>query len=60
MSNEKKYILQSCDLIREGCPCEPEPPLKNWPGKPWLEWKEEPRIEAGFSYGLLVIVSLYT
>jgi len=40
--------VESCDLIREGCPCEPEPPLKNWPGKPWLEWKEEPRIEAGF------------
>ena len=40
--------VESCDLIREGAPCEPEPEIKNWPGRPWHYYKDGPRIEAGF------------
>ena len=40
--------VQSCDLIREGAPIAPEPPLSGWPEKPWNEYKDGPRIEAGF------------
>ena len=35
-------------MIREGCPAEPEPPLKNYPPRPWTEYKESLAIEAGF------------
>jgi len=40
--------VESSDLIREGCPVEPSPPLKGYPDKPWTEFKESAAIEAGF------------
>jgi len=40
--------VESSDLIREGCPIIPEPPLKNYPPHPWTESKESAAIEAGF------------
>ena len=54
---QAKVPLESCDLIREGCPIEPSPPLKGWPGKPWLEYKEGPRIEAGFRRYIRLVFS---
>jgi len=38
----------SCDLIREGAPCVPEPPLETWLPDPADFWQEGARIEAGF------------
>jgi len=40
--------VESSDLIREGCPAVPEPPLARYPPHPWTEFKEAPAIEAGF------------
>jgi len=40
--------VESSDLIREGCPVAPEPPLANYPPHPWTESKESAAIEAGF------------
>ena len=42
------YFFKSSDLIREGCPAVPEPPLARYPPHPWTEFKEAPAIEAGF------------
>jgi len=38
----------SCDLIREGAPCIPEPPLESWSPDPCDFFQEGARIEAGF------------
>jgi len=38
----------SCDLIREGAPCEPDPPLESWQPEPAEFYQEGARIEAGF------------
>lgn len=38
----------SCDLIREGAPCVPEPPLESWTPDPADFFQEGARIEAGF------------
>jgi len=38
----------SCDLIREGAPIEPDPPLDSWSPDPCDFFQEGPRIEAGF------------
>lgn len=40
--------VESSDLIREGCPINPSPPLDGYPPKPWTEYKESAAIEAGF------------
>merc|ERR1712059_130322 len=38
----------SCDLIREGAPCEPDPPSEHWTPEPSEFFQEGSRIEAGF------------
>jgi len=38
----------SCDLIREGAPCVPEPQIENWSPEPADFFQEGARIEAGF------------
>jgi len=38
----------TCDLIREGAPCVPEPPLESWLPAPSDFFQEGARIEAGF------------
>ena len=38
----------SCDLIREGPPCPPEPPLPSWSPEPHEFYQEGARIEAAF------------
>jgi len=38
----------SCDLIREGAPCTPEPPISHWEPEPQEFWEEGARIEAAF------------
>jgi len=38
----------SCDLIREGAPCPPEPPISHWEPEPQEFWEEGARIEAAF------------
>jgi len=40
--------IESCDLIREGAPCMPEPPIESWTPDPWEFFQEGARIEAGF------------
>jgi len=38
----------SCDLIREGPPCPPEPPITSWNPEPHEFYQEGARIEAAF------------
>ncbi|XP_023335751.1 serine/threonine-protein phosphatase PGAM5, mitochondrial [Eurytemora carolleeae] len=40
--------IDSCDLIREGAPCPPDPPTDKWCPDPWDFFQEGSRIEAGF------------
>ena len=38
----------SCDLLREGAPCPPEPPSAEWTPDPCDFYQEGARIEAAF------------
>jgi len=40
--------IDSCDLIREGPPCKPDPPTSRWVPEPWEYFQDGARIEAGF------------
>jgi len=39
---------ETCDLIREGAPCQPDPPIDGWDPTPADFFQEGARIEAGF------------
>merc|ERR1739848_88751 len=39
---------QSCDMIREGAPCPPDPPFPEWEPSPYDFYIEGSRIEAAF------------
>merc|ERR1712106_281646 len=38
----------ACDLIREGAPCMPDPPVEHWSPDPYEFFQEGSRIEAGY------------